>query len=181
MELASGTFPWIVRTPLASLWDDRDRVKTIVLSEFENWAAPKGQFSLPLASTDHFFSKLYDLFALQCLQYFQPFTLHQQSKRQCWAYVQDNRRQASVWHDHLLTSTINGVYYLAVPDPEGQIWFRFREQEIKVTPQEGWLYLFPRWLLHKPVEQTSAEPRISLNIEMITNEYPIARNGLYRW
>lgn len=181
MELVIGKFPWIVRTPLSRLWDERDRIKDIVLAEHAQWRAPEGQYSFTVESDDPFFRKLYDLFALECMQYFQPFTLHEQSKRKCWAYVQNDARSSPVWHDHLMTSTINGVYYLTVPDPDGQIWFRFRDDVMKVTPEEGWLYLFPRWLLHKPVPQASSEARISLNVEMITREYPIARDTLYRW
>jgi len=181
MELVFGKFPWVMRTPFPELAVDRDRVKQIVLAEFAAWHQPKGQYSFTLTSQDDFFRRLYDLFAFTCLGQFEPFTLHPTSRRSCWAYIQNNVRGTSVWHDHLLTSTINGVYYLTVPDATGQIWFRFRDKIMKTTPEEGWLYLFPRWLLHKPVPQKSPEHRICLNVEMITNECPISREGHWRW
>lgn len=181
MEKVFGNFPWVLRTPLPELGAERDRVADIVLAEYAAWEPPKGQYSFKLSSQDDFFRRLYDRFAFECLRTFHPFTLHQTSSRQTWAYVQDDKRGSPVWHDHLLTSTINGVYYLCMPEGAGEIWFRFREKELKVTPEEGWLYLFPRWLLHKPAPQASPKTRISLNIEMITNECPIARDGAWRW
>ncbi len=181
MERVFGDFPWVVRTPLPQLAADRERTREVVLGEFRAWSAPKDQHSFPIRSPDETFERLYDAFMSACIQAFDPFTLHAASTRQCFAYVQNDVRGASVWHDHLTTSTINGVYYLSVPDSAGQLWFLFREHLLKTTPQEGWLYLFPRWLLHKPVAQTSPFFRISLNVELISNECPILRDGGARW
>ncbi len=181
MERVFGDFPWVLRTPLPELTAERDRVKAIVLSEFQSWTPPAEQYSFPIRSADPFFEQLYGRFEEVCARSFEPFTLHSDSKRRCFAYVQNNARGASVWHDHLQTSTINGVYYLSVPDTTGQLWFLFREHLMKTTPQQGWLYLFPRWLLHKPVAQQAPFYRVSLNVELITNECPIARDGGARW
>ena len=181
MERVFGDFPWVLRTPLPELGPERDRVKAIVLSEFQAWAPPKDEYSFSIRSADNFFEQLYGQFFQACVAEFEPFTLHVESRRQCFAYVQNNLRGSSVWHDHLATSTINGVYYLTVPDAAGQLWFLFREHLLKTTPEEGWLYLFPRWLLHKPVAQLAPFYRISLNVELITNECPILREGGARW
>ena len=181
MERVFGNFPWVLRTQLPELAAHRERVKAIVLSEFAAWSPVKDQYSFPIQSQDEFFGLLHYKFLSECLFTFQPFTLHPSSRSTCFAYVQNHERGASVWHDHLLTSTINGVYYLYVPDAEGQLWFMFRETLLKVTPEEGWLYLFPRWLLHKPTPQRSPEHRISLNVELITNECPLARDDQARW
>ena len=181
MERVFGDFPWVLRTPLPELTPERDRVKAIVVSEFQAWKPEKDQYSFRVHSADGFFDRLYERFFQASVAEFEPFTLHGQSQRQCFAYVQNNLRGSSVWHDHLTTSTINGVYYLTVPDTTGQLWFLFREHLLKTTPQEGWLYLFPRWLLHKPVAQRSPFYRISLNVELITNECPILREDGARW
>jgi len=170
-----------LRTPLPELARHRDRVRDIVLAQFHAWEAPDQQYSFKIASQDDFFGLLHYKFFSECLFAFEPFTLHPTSQKSCFAYVQNNARWSSVWHDHLQTSTINGVYYLTAPDTEGQLWFMFRETLLKVTPEEGWLYLFPRWLLHKPVPQKSADYRISLNVELISNECPILRDGQARW
>jgi hypothetical protein len=181
MERVFGDFPWVLRTQLPELARHRDRVKQIVLSEYQAWDAPAQQYSFPIRSQDAFFGQLHYQFLSQCLFTFEPFTLHPTSRNATFAYVQNNERGASVWHDHLLTSTLNGVYYLSVPDTTGQLWFMFRETLLKATPEEGWLYLFPRWLLHKPVPQQSPDYRVSLNVELITNECPIMREGQARW
>ena len=176
-----GDFPWVLRTPLPELARFKDQARASVLAEFQAWTAPKEQYSFAVRSEDAAFSALYDRFHAECERTFEPFTLHPQSQRQVFAYVQDNVRGASVWHDHLTTSTINGVYYLSAPPASGQLWFLFRETLLKTSPQEGWLYLFPRWLLHKPIPQQAPFHRISLNVELITNECPIARDGGARW
>ncbi|MGC1302599.1 MAG: hypothetical protein WA840_09515 [Caulobacteraceae bacterium] len=181
MERVFGDFPWVLRAPLPELAPERARVKDIVLAEFREWDAPKQQYSFPIRSYDPFFGQLYERFFAECLRTFQPFSLHVTSRRNCFAYVQNNASGASVWHDHLQTSTINGVYYLSVPDPSGQLWFMFREHVLKTTPEQGWLYLFPRWLLHKPVPQRSPDYRVSLNVELISNECPILRDEPCRW
>ena len=181
MERVFGDFPWVLRTPLPELATERDRIKEIVLTEFRAWEFPGDQYSFPVRSVDGAFDRLYEGFLQACVDAFEPFTLHSDARRQCFAYVQNNLRGSSVWHDHLQTSTINGVYYLTVPDATGQLWFRFREHLLKTTPQEGWLYLFPRWLLHKPVAQQAPFYRISLNVELITHECPISREGGARW
>ena len=181
MERVFGDFPWVLRTHLPELLVERDRIKDVVLSEFNAWTPAEQQYSFPICSHDTFFDRLYDGFSEVCAHTFEPFTLHHESRRQCFAYVQNNIQGSSVWHDHLATSTINGVYYLAAPSRAGELWFLFREHLLKTMPQEGWLYIFPRWLLHKPVAQQSPFFRISLNVEMITNECPIAVDGGARW
>jgi hypothetical protein len=181
MELVFDDFPWVVRGELPTLTRWRDDAVETILREYSQWEAPAGQYNFPIASEDAFFQRLYDEFFIECLSYFEPFTIHPTNKRQSWAYVQNDAHASPVWHDHLLTATINGVYYLAVPDPSGELWFRHRDTVRKITPEEGQLYLFPRWLLHKPTAQTSHEYRISVNVELITNECPIARDGHWRW
>ena len=176
-----GDFPYVLRTPLPELARHRDAAKALVLAEFQAWAPPEAQYSFPIRSQDAVFAALYDRFHAECEAAFEPFTLHADSKRSVFAYVQNHLRGASVWHDHLATSTINGVYYLSAPPASGQLWFLFRETLLKTSPQEGWLYLFPRWLLHKPVAQQAPFYRISLNVELITCECPIAREGGARW
>jgi hypothetical protein len=50
-----------------------------------------------------------------------------------------------------------------------------------VTPDEGWLYVFPRWLAHRPMPQRSPAYRVSLNVELITHEHTIVRESGRRW
>ncbi len=181
MERVFKNFPFVTRTRAADLTRHHERVRPIVLAEHAAWTAPEGQYSFPIQSPDPFFTQLYERFGFACLSAFEPFTLHASSRRHCWAFVQKSGEERAIWHDHILTSTIVGVYYLCAPGEGGALGFRYREQEFQMRPEEGWIYLFPRWLLHKPMPQRTPEHRISLNVEMITRECPLAREGGWRW
>lgn len=181
MEQVISDFPWLVGAPLPELVDDRAPALAAVLEQYATWQQPEYEYNFPVRSPLPFFTTLYDRFVEACESYFEPFTVHPHSSRRCWAYVQNRDRHAPVWHDHLASCTINGVYYLRVPDPTGELWLRRLERVYRVRPEEGWLYLFPRWLEHKPAPQQALEHRVSLNIELITREYPIVRATQLRW
>lgn len=181
MEQVLPDFPYVVRARLGDLDEHKAEALRLVLSQHASWSPPEGEHNFHVRSEHPFFSLLYDRLLATCAAYFLPLTAHPSSSRRCWAYVQTSEVFSPVWHDHLNTSTVNGVYYLSVPDPEGQIWFQHLERVFRVTPEEGFLYLFPRWLAHKPVAQSSRSHRVSLNIELITNEYPIVRETGLRW
>ncbi len=99
-----------------------------------------------------------------------------------WAYVQNKDKNVSKWHTHVATASINGVYYPNIPDPTGtlsvlDIW----NTEIKVPVKQGHLYLFPGWMLHKPNPQEySIEPRVSINIELLTYSRPVLRDNVIK-
>ena len=181
MELERDDFPWLVRQALPELHGHREAALAAVLAEFAAWVPTPGLHNFRVASDHPFFDRLYDAFLRACAVYFEPYTLHPESSRACWAYVQNRDRKSPFWHHHLATSTINGVYYLAVPDPSCQIWFRDLDRIVEVTPLEGHLYVFPRWLVHRPQPQASPEYRVSLNVEIITREVPIVRASGLRW
>jgi hypothetical protein len=182
MKRTFDKFPWIVEAPVPELARYKDAAAAAILQEYAVWKPKPKQYSFPVQSDHEFFRRLYDRFFLACFSYFEPFTVHQANTRQCWTYVQNSERASPVWHDHLLTSTINGVYYLSVPDPTGgQIWFNYLDRIWKVSPKEGYLYLFPRWLAHRPTPQASDQHRISVNVELLTNECPRARPDGFPW
>lgn len=181
MELVCETFPFLVRTRLPELSAHHERARAIVLDENATRIKIPGHYSFPVRSQDEFFVLLYNRFEAACASHFQPFTVHPQSRRQVFAYVQNNASPPGVWHDHLQTATVNGVYYLAVPGNGGELRFRYADEEFDAVPEVGWLYLFPRWLFHRPLPQRSPDYRISLNIEIITHEHLISREGNWRW
>lgn len=149
------------------------------MGRFATWSPSADSYNFPVDGAP--FEALYDLFWGACAAAFGPLSLHPNNSRQAWAYVQDHAKFAEVWHDHLRSATINGVYYLSVPDPSAQLWCQHLERRIELTPEAGVLYLFPRWLAHKPRPQRSATPRVSINIELTTREYPIASHTQVRW
>ena len=76
-----------------------------------------------------------------------------------------------MWHNHLNTSTINGVYYLNIPENDyvtidfglnGNIYTR------KVNNYD--LIIFPNYLNHKPNRCYKDGYRISINMEITCKE-----------
>lgn len=95
---------------------------------------------------------------------------------EAWAYVQNSERNYSIWHNHLYTSSINGVYYSNVPDPTGTLSLGHLQKEYILEPKQGTLYIWPGWMNHKPnPQENSLEPRVSINVELLTSTRPQIR------
>jgi hypothetical protein len=73
------------------------------------------------------------------------------------------------WHNHIETSSINGVYYLKVNEDERGILFAHEGKEYHYMPKNNDLIIFPNYLKHLPLPSLTAT-RISINMEIITNE-----------
>ena len=119
---------------------------------------------------DHtlFFSHLYENYKRLCHKLFGNFHITPQNKTTCWCYKSNVNDSNSVWHNHLATSTINGVYYYQV---EGDgITFTHKGKEFHYVPQQGELLIFPNDLFHKPDIATSDNWRYSINMEITTEE-----------
>ena len=115
-----------------------------------------------------FFSKLYEKYKELCYQIFGNFHIAPQNKTTCWCYRSNVNDSTSVWHNHLATSTINGVYYYQV---EGDgIFFERYGKEFHHVPQQGELLIFPNDLNHRPDRTTSQTLRYSINMEIKTEE-----------
>ena len=119
---------------------------------------------------ENFFEELYKKFYELCEKNF-LFTPNIKSSNNCWSYVSDNTNFNEVWHNHLNTSTINGVYYLNIPENDnvtidfelnGNIYTR------KVNNYD--LIVFPNYLNHRPNRCYEDGYRISINMEIICNE-----------
>ena len=115
-----------------------------------------------------FFSYLYEKFKDFCYKFFGNFHISPQNQTTCWCYRSNIKESICEWHNHLATSTINGVYYYQV---EGDgIFFKRQGKEFNYVPQQGELLIFPNDLDHKPDVATSETRRYSLNMELITQE-----------
>ena len=126
-------------------------------------------YSFPLYD-DHisFFSHLYEKYKKLCYELFGNFNITPQNKTTCWCYRSNVNDSQSVWHNHLCSSTINGVYYYQV---EGDgITFTHKGKEFHHVPQQGELLIFPNDLFHKPDIATSDNWRYSINMELMTQE-----------
>ena len=119
---------------------------------------------------DHtlFFSHLYEKYKRLCHKLFGNFHITPQNKTTCWCYRSNVNESYDVWHNHLASSTINGVYYYQV-EKDG-IFFESQGKEFYYVPQQGELLIFPNDLDHKPEKATSENLRYSINMEILTKE-----------
>src|SRR5687767_6505848 len=124
MEVVLPDCPFIVRTRLEELDASLPEAMQIILAEYDAWDPAGDEGNFEVQSKHPFFGALYESFLTAAREYFLPLTLHPSNSRSCWAYVQSAEDFSEVWHDHIATATINGVFYLNVPDPQGQLWFR---------------------------------------------------------
>ena len=120
------------------------------------------------------FRMLRNLFYDTARELFNKFTIHPSHKIESWALVsnQNTPNKYSI-HNHLKTASINGVFYLAMPEliePEGNIEFLFDNKRICYKPTRGELLIFPGDLNHVPYPHSLAKFRISINMEIKTNE-----------
>ena len=129
----------------------------------------KDGYSFPIVKDETlFFSKLYEKYKELCYQIFGNFHIAPQNKTTCWCYRSNIDNSVFAWHNHLYTSTINGVYYYQV-DGDG-IFFERQGKEFHYVPQQGELLIFPNDLNHTPDMTTSKTLRYSINMEIKTEE-----------
>ena len=126
-------------------------------------------YNFPLYRDDTlFFSKLYKNFKKISHRFFGNFHLSPENLTRCSCYRSNIKESICEWHNHLATSTINGVYYYQV---EGDgITFTHKGKEFHHVPQQGELLIFPNDLFHKPDIATSDNWRYSINMELMTQE-----------
>ena len=115
-----------------------------------------------------FFSTLYEEYKALCYELFGSFHITSKNKSTCWCYRSNKNDFKSGWHNHLATSTINGVYYYQV---EGDgIFFERNGKEFHYIPQQEELLIFPNDLNHNAAMTTSQTLRYSINMEIKTEE-----------
>lgn len=123
---------------------------------------------------------LYNIFIDHSKKFLNSFTLSNADHR-VWCYYADNSfQQGDVWHNHMNTSTINGVLYLetvkgcglqysTVYDCEkiGNVSHKdFNTKGLKyLEPKNYDLIIFPNFLNHRPIF-SKKHRRISLNLEL---------------
>jgi hypothetical protein len=90
-----------------------------------------------------------------------------------WAYIQNNDNYFSKLHNHINTSTINATFYIDPPENGGELYFSMEDEECTIKPQKNKIYLFPYWLHHKPLSQSSSTYRICINLEYKCQSRPM--------
>jgi hypothetical protein len=102
---------------------------------------------------------------LKCL------TLLEKNTNQCWVYVTNKDYYETIWHNHINSSTINGVLYLKLLKDEKGILFNHKNETFKIIPKQYDLIVFPNWLEHCPIpNQNGDDTRISINMEILCEE-----------
>ena len=128
---------------------------------------------------------LYHLFIRESRRLLNNFTLRDEDFK-VWCYLTDeNYSQGDTWHNHIRTSTINGVLYLQtvrgggieictdynvnikydIPDEE------YNRENIKyIQPNNFDLLIFPNFIDHRPIIPKSKKKRITFNMELRCKE-----------
>ena len=102
-------------------------------------------------------------------------------------YVQDNEKYDSAWHCHLrgqpnlLDPSIVGCLYIDPPQTPSFEFAVTPEIIQKVAVEKDKLYIFPSWLQHRPIPQTSPTTRISICWGVISKNRPILKSSNIIW
>ena len=146
----------------------------VLENKFRNHEGNGGSF---LIDEDYrnFFKNLYIKFFDVSKNIFGDFTLSSNNSISCWSYTSNKFHHGpGILHNHLSTSTINSVYYLNVPKTvsitHGSISFLLNGEEFAYKPENGDLLIFPNYLNHKINFLDDEEYRISINMEITTEE-----------
>jgi hypothetical protein len=153
--------------------------RLIVNSEIEknylkNYNSESGGYSFLISDyKSKFFDNLYSKFLNTSFEIFGGFTLSPRNKSVCWSYKSNKKDYASVWHNHVETSTINGVYYHQIKKGDSISFLDENNKNVKYYPSMGEMLIFPNTLIHKPNIPVSGffnSNRYSINVEIITKE-----------
>ena len=149
---------------------------------FSQYNRPKGSFNYEVNS--NYRQYLYDMFIEHSRKLLNNFTLRDTNFK-VWCYLTDETySQGDTWHNHIHTSTINGVLYLNVVKGYG-IEFKTdynntykqdipnreynRDNVTYIEPNNFDLLIFPNFIDHRPLISKDKR-RISFNLEIRCNE-----------
>jgi hypothetical protein len=123
---------------------------------------------------ENFLFDLYDDFVEISRKHLKKFTISDKNIKRYWAYGTNRFDPHYQWHDHVRTSTINGVYYLRIPKTVTgcELDLSHKDNFFRFFPEENDLLIMPNYLQHAPRQPLCDEYRISVNIEIVCNEDP---------
>lgn len=170
--------PYILEHHLTEISDTENELLVEQALEANDKKRPKlrdNEFNVKMDDTDETI-KLKKLFLNNCHLLFDGL-VEEMEQKPLFAYVSNRHSYDDYWHQHNLTSTINGVYYAKVPDDIGSLSIIDPEDgmEKKIIPLEKHIYFLPGWMLHKPNPPNSEEFRVSINIEYFSLSKPILK------
>ena len=130
--------------------------------------------SFPIENVDkNILNGLYFRFLYKAQKILGPFNLSEKNITTCWAYMTNKDHYMGGIHNHVRSSTINGVYYLNVPhtedEKEGIITF-FDDNDKELfwyKPRKGDLVIMPNFMKHEPKPISTEEYRVAINMEIL--------------
>ena len=164
--------PYLLATKINIVETQRKRMIDCVLSQ-KDIAKYHGGYTFEIMDPYNDFAELYNIFVELARQVFENFRFSVKQKNWCWANVYNSSNNKTNMHNHVNTSTINGVFYLHVPTlPDGEGGLQITNNGVVDTfyPETGDLLIMPSWMLHQPCNHSSEEYRISINMEINTIE-----------
>lgn len=102
-------------------------------------------------------------------------------------YVQDNKDNVSVFHNHIHQTSMTATLYLnPIIDKNGGGELEFfrlplSDEKTILIPEKDWVYFFPSWVYHRPLPQISKRPRICLNWGIETENRIIHKLTRDKW
>ena len=137
---------------------------------------------------------LYNLLIEKSKNVLNNFTIADKNFRVWCYFTDDTYYKGDTWHNHISTSTINGVLYLQtvrgcgieictdynVNDKFNIADKDYNRRNIKyMRPNNFDLLIFPNFLDHRPIPSKSKNKRITLNMELRCKEpsYTIFKGG----
>ena len=115
---------------------------------------------------------LYRLFLKESKKLLKVFNLKDKNFK-TWCSISDDKFNITCWHNHIKSSTINGVLYLQLTRKEEGIDFLINQKIQNYLPKPFDLFIFPNYLDHCPRVSKTKEKRISLNFELRCKEEAI--------
>jgi len=164
-------FPiYLVKNFYVPIFQKKRIVEKVIENKTLYYDSEKGYNFPILKDYNNFFKKLYSKYYKLCKKKFH-FNEYLDSKSVCWAYVSDKNDFKEYWHNHIKTSTINGVYYLNIPKKDNvTIDFELNDEIFTHKVNNYDLLIFPDYLNHKPNRCYNDGYRISINMEIICIE-----------
>lgn len=167
-----------------NLHNELSKYKEKLLKEFEEWYEGKRAFK-----ENNYMTRNRE-FQLKFEKYFYDIIDKYYIVDDTWQiqsfgiYVQDDKEFVDDLHIHQQQATITATTYIDPCEPEegGQLeLWNIMTSPITISPQKDYIYFFPSWLPHRPLQQTRKSPRICLNWGYDCLNRPIHRLTGDRW
>ena len=171
----NAEFPKILETTYVVDNATRARMIDTVLSQ-KDTANYHGGYTFHVQDQFGDFELLYNFFFNTVINLFGNVKLSPIHKAWCWANVYNKDNFKTNAHNHIHTSSVNGIYYLKMPDDidsdEGGLNLHLSDSKvIQFQPDEGDLLIMPNYAVHEPLFHSGSDYRIAVNMEICIDSH----------